>query len=79
MSWQRGDTPEKDGEQPLTGTRPATPEGDPIAAEAPLDISTASDVIVISQVRNEQRTEKFKDGVEVINKRYAGVFRRLAD
>lgn len=50
-----------------------------INADTPLEISTDGDVIVISPVRDGERAAKFKAGVEAINQRYAGVFRRLAE
>jgi len=50
-----------------------------IDAETPLEISTDGDVIVISPVRNVDRTAKLERGVKRINERYAGVFRRLAE
>jgi antitoxin MazE len=50
-----------------------------IDADTPLEISTDGDVIVITPVRDGKRAAKFKAGVEAINERYAGVFRRLAE
>jgi antitoxin component of MazEF toxin-antitoxin module len=50
-----------------------------IGPETPLEISTDGDVIVISPVRNEERTAKLRRGMETIHHRYAGAFRRLAD
>jgi antitoxin component of MazEF toxin-antitoxin module len=50
-----------------------------IGPETPLEISTDGDVIVISPVRDEQRTAKLKRGMEAIHHRYAGAFRRLAE
>lgn len=50
-----------------------------IDADTPLDVSTDGDVIVISPVRDEARARKLRAGVERINERYAGVFRRLAE
>ena len=50
-----------------------------IDAETELEISTDGDVIVITPLRDPERTAKFRDGVEKINRRYAGVFRRLAE
>ena len=50
-----------------------------IDAETELEISTDGDVIVISPLRDERRTASFRKGVESINRRYAGVFRRLAE
>jgi len=50
-----------------------------IDAKTPLEVSTDGDVIVITPVRDAGRAEKFRAGVEKINERYAGVFRRLAE
>lgn len=50
-----------------------------IDADTLLEVSTDGDVIVISPVREEERTDKLRRGVEEIHRRYAGVFRRLAD
>jgi antitoxin MazE len=50
-----------------------------IDADTQLDISTDGDVILISPVRDPERAAKLRAGVESINRRYAGVFRRLAE
>jgi len=50
-----------------------------IDATTPLEVSTDGDVIVISPIRGKKRRARFKAAVEEINRRYAGVFRRLAD
>ena len=50
-----------------------------IDAETALEVSTDGDVIVITPIRDKTRVEKFRDGVEKMNARYAGVFRRLAE
>lgn len=50
-----------------------------IDADTPLEVSTDGDVIVITPVRDMQRTEKLAAGVEKLHLRYAGVFRRLAE
>ncbi len=50
-----------------------------ISPETPLEISTDGDVIIISPIREEERTEKLKRGMEAIHRRYAGAFRRLAE
>lgn len=50
-----------------------------IDADTVLEISTNGDVIVISPVRDEDRAAKLRAGVERINARYAGAFRRLAE
>lgn len=54
-------------------------EATKIDAETELEISTNGDVIVISPVRDSRRVAKIRKGVENINRRYAGVFKRLAD
>ena len=54
-------------------------EATKIDADTELEISTNGDVIVISPLRDARRTAKFRKGVEIINRRYAGVFKRLAD
>lgn len=50
-----------------------------IDADTELEISTNGDVIVISPRRSEERAAKLRAGVEEIHRRYAGVFRRLAE
>lgn len=50
-----------------------------IGPDTPLEVSTDGDVIVISPVRDAQRRDKLRAGVEAMNERYAGVFRRLAE
>lgn len=50
-----------------------------IEADTPLEVSTDGDVIVVSPVRDRERSEKLRRGVEEIHHRYHGVFRRLAD
>ncbi len=50
-----------------------------IDAATPLEISTDGEVIVISPVRNRQRTRKLKKVVAEAHRRYGGAFRRLAD
>ena len=50
-----------------------------IGANTDLEISTDGDVIVITPVRDSARTAKFREGVERMNRRYAGAFRRLAE
>ena len=49
-----------------------------IDAATPLEISTDGDVIVITPVCEPGRVGKLQRGVESINERFAGVFRRLA-
>ncbi len=50
-----------------------------IDAATPLEVSTDGDVIVISPVRDDRREAKLRAGVERMNQRYAGVFKRLAE
>lgn len=49
-----------------------------IDEKTPLEVSTDGDVIVITPVRKSARTKKLKEGIETVNERYAGVFKRLA-
>lgn len=49
-----------------------------IDADTPLEVSTDGDVIVVSPVRDEERTAALSRAVEAIHARYAGAFRRLA-
>jgi antitoxin component of MazEF toxin-antitoxin module len=50
-----------------------------IDSKTPLEVSTDGDVIIISPVRSSARTKKLRQGMERIHKRYAAVFRRLAE
>lgn len=50
-----------------------------IDADTPLEVSTDGDVIVISPLRDGKRREKFEAAVEKIDRKYSGVFRRLAE
>ncbi len=50
-----------------------------IDSETPLEVSTDGDVIVISPVRDAEREADLARGVEAMHRRYAGVFRRLAE
>jgi antitoxin component of MazEF toxin-antitoxin module len=50
-----------------------------IDAETPLEISTDGQVIVVSPVRGKKRSARLKAIVEDIDRRYAGVFKRLAE
>ncbi len=54
-------------------------EASQIDAETDLEISSDGDVIIITPVRETARVEKFREGVERINRRYQGAFRRLAE
>ncbi len=44
-----------------------------------LELSTNGDVLVVTPVRDRARERKFRKAVEKINKKYAGLFRRLAE
>lgn len=44
-----------------------------------LELSTNGDVLVVTPVRDRTRERKFRKAVEKINKKYAGLFRRLAE
>ena len=50
-----------------------------IDIDTDLEISSDGDVIIITPVRGNQRVKKFREGVESINRRYQGAFRRLAE
>lgn len=50
-----------------------------IDATTELDVSTDGDVIVVSPVRVHERVERLREGVDAMHRRYAGVFRRLAE
>jgi len=50
-----------------------------IDADTPLEVSTNGQVIVVSPVRTRRRTAKLKTIVTEAHRRYAGVFRRLAE
>ncbi len=44
-----------------------------------LEISTNGDVLVMTPVRDRAHERKFRKAVERINRKYAGLFRRLAE
>lgn len=50
-----------------------------IDADTPLEVSTDGDVIVITPVRDRQRTARLKRVVAEAHRQYGGVFKRLAD
>lgn len=50
-----------------------------IDEETPLELSTNGDVLVVTPVRSRAQERKFRKAVEKINRKYAGLFRRLAD
>ena len=54
-------------------------EATKIDADTDLEVSTDGDVIVITPLRDPERAAKLRAGVEKINQRYAGVFKRLAE
>ncbi len=54
-------------------------EATAIDADTELEVSSDGDVIIIAPLRDDKRTKKFREGVERINRRYAGAFRRLAE
>jgi antitoxin MazE len=43
-----------------------------------LEISTNGDVIVVTPTRDKARERKFRKAVQKINRKYAGLFRKLA-
>ena len=50
-----------------------------IDEETPLELSTNGDVLVVTPVRDRARERKFRKAAEKINRKYAGLFKRLAD
>jgi antitoxin MazE len=50
-----------------------------IDEETPLELSTNGDVLVVTPVRDRARERKFRKAVEKINRKYAGLFKRLAE
>ncbi|HSP15304.1 MAG TPA: AbrB/MazE/SpoVT family DNA-binding domain-containing protein [Thermoanaerobaculia bacterium] len=44
-----------------------------------LEISTNGDVLVVTPVRDRARERKIRKAVEKINRRYAGLFKRLSE
>ena len=44
-----------------------------------LELSTNGDVLVVTPVRDRKRERKFRKAVEKINRKYAGLFRRLSE
>ena len=44
-----------------------------------VEISSNGDVIVVTPVRSENRQERLRSAADNINKRYAGLFRRLSE
>jgi len=50
-----------------------------IDEDTPLELSTNGDVLVVTPVRDRARERKFRKAGGKINRKYAGLFRRLAD
>ena len=50
-----------------------------IDTDTPLEVSTDGSVLIISPIRDEARTAKFKEALENTNRRYGRVLKRLAD
>jgi antitoxin component of MazEF toxin-antitoxin module len=50
-----------------------------IGATTPLEVSTDGHVIIVSPIRPRRRTARLKGVVAEAHRRYAGVFRRLAE
>lgn len=44
-----------------------------------LELSTNGDVLVLTPVRDAARERKFRKAIQKINRRYAGLFRRLSE
>jgi len=44
-----------------------------------VEVSTNGDVLVVTPVRDKARERKFRKSVEKINRKYAGLFRKLAE
>jgi len=44
-----------------------------------LELSTNGDVLVVTPVRDRARERKFKKAIEKVNRKYAGLFRKLAE
>lgn len=50
-----------------------------IDEDTALEISTNGDVLVVTPVRAHARERKLKKAIEEMDRRYAGVFKRLAE
>jgi antitoxin component of MazEF toxin-antitoxin module len=50
-----------------------------IDEDTELELSTNGDVLVVTPVRAPSRERKFRRAVEKINRKYAGVFKRLSE
>ncbi|HEX9160834.1 MAG TPA: AbrB/MazE/SpoVT family DNA-binding domain-containing protein [Thermoanaerobaculia bacterium] len=50
-----------------------------IDENTPLEIATNGDVLVVTPVRDRARQRKLKKALEEMDRRYSGVFKRLAE
>jgi antitoxin MazE len=50
-----------------------------IDEDTPLELSTNGDVLVVTPVRDRARERKLKNAMKEIDRKYSGVFKRLAD
>jgi len=50
-----------------------------IDEDTPLEISTNGDVLVVTPVRDQARQRKLKKALDEMDRRYSGVFKRLAE
>ena len=50
-----------------------------IDEDTPLELSTNGDVLVVTPVRDRARQRKLKKALEDMDRRYEGVFKRLAE
>src|SRR5450432_1533729 len=50
-----------------------------IDEDTPLEISTNGDVLVVTPVRDPARERKLKMALDEMDRRYSGVFKRLAE
>lgn len=50
-----------------------------IKAGQAVEVSTNGDVILVTPVRSASRTAKLTEALEWMDKKYAGVFKRLAE
>jgi antitoxin MazE len=50
-----------------------------IDEDTPLELSTNGDVLVVTPVRDRARERKLKEAMNEIDRKYGGLFKRLAD
>ena len=50
-----------------------------IDEDTPLELSTNGDVLVVTPVRDRARERKLKKALEEMDRKYSGVFKRLAE